>query len=468
MSELVPHVPQPVAFLPGPTESERLWKLANAIATTDFVPKSIRGNPPAILAAMMTGRELGILPMRALRQINVIDGRPAPSPELMMALALKAGHDVFVAETTRERCAVEVRRSDWDGDRVARLEWTLEDAADAGLCTVDPTSGKAVAVSQYGRPLPWQAYTRAMLRSRAISEACRTWLPDVVEGASYAPEELGADVDDRGHSVELVEVARAGGREFDPLEGETDEVRVAVAAAMGDGLQDAEIVDEEAPADPGMPADVPDGDLPAHVPAVAAQVEPDGVSAVPGSAGGSDVPARHSGSDGLTAAQVEQACALIDDMHADVATANIDECMARITDGSWSAGIVMACEMAGKKRTSLLARLQPVVTADQKAKARTVADVWLGRQDRESAAALVAATVPGTPDMTRLRDVLKFRMEVAVQALGELDPDQSYSGRQTRAAEEVADLGPWGAVRLDRAATLVDELEAEVAELRQS
>ena len=237
--------PAAPTFLPGEQESGRIWKLANAIASTDFVPKSLRGNPPAIMAAMLTGRELGIMPMRALRQVNIIEGQPSPSPELMMALALKAGHEVDVVETSRTRCIVEVRRKDWPEDRRRRLEWDIDDAVAAGLCTITE-DGKVRARSKQGNPLPWETYTRAMLRSRAVSEACRTWLPDVVDGASYVPEELGAPVTAEGHAQELVDAAETRGETYDPLEGEPAEVREQVAEAMGDyDVVDAEIVDDD-------------------------------------------------------------------------------------------------------------------------------------------------------------------------------------------------------------------------------
>jgi len=236
--------PAAPTFLPGEHESQRIWKLSQAIASTDFVPKSLRGNPPAIMAAMLTGRELGIMPMRALRQVNIIEGQPSPSPELMMALALKAGHEVDVVETSRTRCIVEVRRKDWPEDRRRRLEWDIDDAVAAGLCTITE-DGKVRARSKQGNPLPWETYTRAMLRSRAVSEACRTWLPDVVDGASYVPEELGAAVNRDGHAQELVDAAETRGETYDPLEGEPAEVREQVAEAMGDDdVVDAEIVDD--------------------------------------------------------------------------------------------------------------------------------------------------------------------------------------------------------------------------------
>lgn len=276
------HRPSAPAFLPGEHETGRIWKLAERIAQTDFVPRSLRGNPPAIMAAMLTGRELGIMPMRALRQVNIIEGQPSPSPELMMALALKAGHDVDVVETSRTRCVVEVHRGSWPDDKVRRLEWTIDDAEAAGLCEITD-DGKVRARSNKGNPLPWETYTRAMLRSRAVSEACRTWLPDVVDGASYVPEELGGTVTAEGHATELVDAAQARGEAYDPLEGESDEVRTQVADAMASDADvvDAEIVDEgdsstARPEDGGEPAaEAAEGPPPADNGGPSDEEEPD-------------------------------------------------------------------------------------------------------------------------------------------------------------------------------------------------
>ena len=236
MSEIVPFRTPPTVrtLLPSVNETERLTRLAKLLADTDFIPKAIRGNPPAILAAILTGRELGIAPMRSLRQVSIVDGKPSPAAELMLALALDAGHDVRVTVTTHDRCVVRVHRREWAEGDYSELEWTVEDAVRAGLCSIDPDTGRPKARSSYGKPLPWEQYTRAMLRSRAVSEACRAWLPDVVEGASYVPEEVGADVDGDGHDPELG---------LGPLDGLPEELATAAQAAYdGPGEEDAVVV----------------------------------------------------------------------------------------------------------------------------------------------------------------------------------------------------------------------------------
>lgn len=199
--------PRRAAFLPTQPEYRFMQTVAEHLAATEFVPRGVRGKPPAVLACMLTGREMGIGPMRALRQIDVIDGRPAPSPELLMARVLEAGHYIRVTETTRDRCVVRTRRKEWaDDEPTFELEWTMEDAEEAGL------AGKK----------NWTTYRRAMLRSRCVGETVRAVHPDIAEGASYSPEEL------------------TQGDVFDPaarqvaLDGLPDDLRAQVEDAMGD------------------------------------------------------------------------------------------------------------------------------------------------------------------------------------------------------------------------------------------
>lgn len=168
-----------------------LTELAARLAGTDFVPKGLRGNPPAVLAAILTGQELGIGPMQSLAHINVVDGKPTQSSELMRALIMKAGHRFAIRKWTRTEAVVWGRRAD-NGDEL-EVEFTLEDAVAAELCTIGQ-NGRARARSQGGKPLPWETFTDAMLLARATSKLARAMFADVLGGVSYTPEELGAEV----------------------------------------------------------------------------------------------------------------------------------------------------------------------------------------------------------------------------------------------------------------------------------
>src|SRR5258708_33915681 len=69
-------------------------KLAYVIAPTEFVPAEYRDNPPAVAAAILAGRELGIGPMTALRHVQMVKGTPTLSAEYKRARVLAAGPGV--------------------------------------------------------------------------------------------------------------------------------------------------------------------------------------------------------------------------------------------------------------------------------------------------------------------------------------------------------------------------------------
>lgn len=250
------------------------WKLAQRIADTEFVPKGLRKRPEAVLAAMLTGHEAGVGPMASLSKIHVVDGRPGMAAELMRALVLRDGHELWIEESSRTVCRVGGRRS--GSERETRVEWTLDDAKTAGLAGKDN----------------WRKYPRAMLAARATAELCRMVFPDVLAGISYTVEELAdgdfgdvldvpvpEDLTDEGRAVAAAakppakRTARArkaatrgstapaktepdpepkAAGEVPPLPGE--EVDGAPAGDPDDEIVDGEIVeDDDAPADDDGP-----------------------------------------------------------------------------------------------------------------------------------------------------------------------------------------------------------------------
>lgn len=167
MTELVRYEPKTsIALAP------EAWSLAQRVAQTEFVPSALRGRPEAVLAAMLTGHEVGIGPMQALAKIHVIEGRPSMAAELMRALVMREGHELWIEESTSTRCTIGAKRS--NSARETRVSWTLDDAKKAGL---------------EGRQ-NWRKYPRAMLLARATAELCRAVFPDLLAGISYTSEEL--------------------------------------------------------------------------------------------------------------------------------------------------------------------------------------------------------------------------------------------------------------------------------------
>ena len=148
--------------------------LADVICDTEMVPQVLRGRPAAIVAVVLSGHELGLGPMQSLQTIDLIQGRPALSPEGMRALVLARGHG-FDVDATDEYATVLCRRREWPPEREWRaFTFTLADAERAHLLGKDN----------------WARYPEAMLTARATGKACRALFADVIAGLGYTPDEV--------------------------------------------------------------------------------------------------------------------------------------------------------------------------------------------------------------------------------------------------------------------------------------
>src|SRR5258707_8256263 len=149
-------------------------KLANVIAETEFVPAEYRDSPPAVAAAILVGRELGIGPMMSLRHVQLVKGVPTLSAEYKRARVLGAGHDFEIEELNTTRCRVRGRRT--GTPKWLEVTFTMDDAKRAGL----------LAPSRSGKPGAWLTRPRRMLFARAGSELCDFLFADVVNGLPTA------------------------------------------------------------------------------------------------------------------------------------------------------------------------------------------------------------------------------------------------------------------------------------------
>ncbi len=147
-------------------------QIAQGLAKTSFVPKSMQGRPDEITGAILAGREIGLDPMAALRSIDIIDGTPAVRALTLRAIVQKQGHAIWVEESTPTRAVVSGRRK--GSDKTQSSEWTIERAKTAGLAT----------------KRNWQNNPEAMLIARATSEVARLIAADALLGMPYSHEEL--------------------------------------------------------------------------------------------------------------------------------------------------------------------------------------------------------------------------------------------------------------------------------------
>lgn len=167
---------------------EYAGKIARALAPTPFVPRSLRvytraegssrdeidvgATTATVAAAVLTGTEIGLSPMGALRSIDIIEGTPALRAVALRALVLRAGHDLWVIESTSTRAIVSGIRLGTKHEQ--QSIWTIDRAKQAGLT---------------GKP-NWQRHPGAMLVARATGEVARLIAPDVLLGLPYIVEEL--------------------------------------------------------------------------------------------------------------------------------------------------------------------------------------------------------------------------------------------------------------------------------------
>lgn len=177
------------------------WTFCESLAATPLLPDQYRKQPASVLWAMEYGRALGLDVVTTITTIHVIKGKPTQSADLMLGRARTAGHRVRIA-SERTRCEVRIQRCD-DLDDENVIEWTLDDAVTAGLCTI--RDNRPYSRDKDGKPQSWEKYPRAMLRARAIAECVRSACPEVLHGAIYTPEEVGAVVDQEGNPVVVVE-----------------------------------------------------------------------------------------------------------------------------------------------------------------------------------------------------------------------------------------------------------------------
>jgi hypothetical protein len=209
---------------------EDVIKLANVIYDTPFVPDGLRGSGPAVAAAILAGREMGLGPMTSLQHIHVIKGKPGQSALLMRALIESKGHKWEDVDITDTRAVVRGCRrgeSSW-----AEASFTADQAKRAGI--------------DLGR------YPQDKLYARATVRLARRKFADVIMGMPYSAEELEDGTDDERPATEAAPAPAApAARTAQRRQAKPDRPTPAVPAAAS------------APtAAPAPAATAPSGDLP--------------------------------------------------------------------------------------------------------------------------------------------------------------------------------------------------------------
>jgi hypothetical protein len=141
------------------------------IADSDLAPKDYRGKAGNVLIAIQFGSEIGLLPLQAIQNIAVINGRPTVWGDAMIALVQSHPLCEYIKEYMKDGtafCTVKRR-----GEEEYTYEFSKEDAKQANLL------GKAGV---------WSQYPDRMLQMRARGFALRDKFSDILKGIAMREE----------------------------------------------------------------------------------------------------------------------------------------------------------------------------------------------------------------------------------------------------------------------------------------
>ena len=218
MSEIVRHEPQQLSIADQMQFSE-------IVTQGDMVPKAYAGKPANALIAIGLGQAMGLSPAESLYRIDVIQGKPTASAELIASNIRKAGHilRVEVDEPNMSVTATVYRADDPEFPHTVTrdMKW----AQQMGLVNKD---------NYKKQPL-------TMLQWRAISGVGRLACPEALYGVQYTPDEL-SDMPATSRPSRVVQPVSepvAEEPEFEPITA--DQWQELLAAGQQAGLEPAQV-----------------------------------------------------------------------------------------------------------------------------------------------------------------------------------------------------------------------------------
>ena len=141
------------------------------------------------IVKVMAGQELGLPPFASMAGIHIIQGKPVLGSNVIATLVKNdPRYDYKIGRCDNATCHIEWYEG---GLAVGSVVFTMEEAKAAGLAHKDN----------------WKKYPSDMLFARAISRGARRFAPGIFGGAPvYTPDEMGADVDEDGHIIDMVDM----------------------------------------------------------------------------------------------------------------------------------------------------------------------------------------------------------------------------------------------------------------------
>lgn len=178
-----------------PRTFEETFRVARAVVASKLAPAALIGKlegddaASAVAVAIMSGAELGLKPMVALRSFTVINGKPALYGDGLINVVRQSGKVAYLRTGCDERDGklvgwCEAKRNDTDEEK--RVEFSQGDAERAGLWQTDAIVTKWNKFErkneQKPNDSPWWRFPQRMLAWRAAGYCLRELFGDVLGG----------------------------------------------------------------------------------------------------------------------------------------------------------------------------------------------------------------------------------------------------------------------------------------------
>jgi hypothetical protein len=147
-----------------------LRQQADVLVKSGFLPVAVN-TPEKAIAIIMKGKELGIGAMEALSSINIIQGKPSVSPQLMLGLARRTKElEDLKMDANDKGATVTIKRK---GQSEYTTKFGIAEATALGLVNKDNYKKQPAVMYQW----------------RALAQNLRVTFPDAISGL-YTVDEM--------------------------------------------------------------------------------------------------------------------------------------------------------------------------------------------------------------------------------------------------------------------------------------
>lgn len=177
-------------------------RLAKALAQSGFY-KDIR-DAAAGVVKLRIAREFG-LGIKGISDVHIVEGKPTLSYQAILGMVR-----AYTGPLGTDRYSFRYTRRD---EECVEIEWLINNEV-VGSSKCDTDDAKRMGVLHKKN---WERYPRQMRTARAVTEGVNAFIPEVIGGSIYTPEELGDESGVVANASVVAGVEGDGGGAFTSL-----------------------------------------------------------------------------------------------------------------------------------------------------------------------------------------------------------------------------------------------------------